>query len=170
MDMEWRGVSLYFNTKGDVFIIPDRGCPEYGMVESEPWFISHITEEDELYEKLKSAYDATAEGINAKPNPTPIEIITNIKNWERATRGLGLLTFVWRKDINGFELLLYNRRGGGFAGYKDIKLGETLDHAAFKPIVLENLKAELARHITKMEKKEHKKNLKKTKANAEKKG
>lgn len=154
--MEFRDVGIYFNKEGDIFIVPSRYCKEFGMVGSAPWFITHITDEDAVYENIKIAYEATAEGIKARPNPTPIEVITGIKDWERATRKLGLLDFQWRKDADGFELVLNKRNRGGFAGYKTIPLGKTIDDATFKPVILEKLKNELARHIKLMEKKKAK--------------
>jgi len=151
--MEWRSVSIYFNKNGEIFIIPCRGCPE-GMVESEPWYITHISDEETVYNYIKTAYEITAEGIEKKPNPSPIEIITKIKNWERATRELGLLDFQWREDIDGFVLNLQKRKGGGFAGYKTIKIGDNIIDSIFKPVIIENLKNEYAIHVKLMEKKQ----------------
>ena len=161
--MEWtrRTVDIFFNINGDVYIIPPPGYPQ-GEGKSDPWFITHITDEGTVYENLKTAYETPSEDVEALPDPTPIEIITRTKNWERATRDLGLLLFVWSKDEGGFVILLMDRMGGAFCSYKTIKLGETIDDATFKPVIMENLKAELARHIKKMEKKENKK-LKKRK-------
>ncbi len=151
--MQWRSAGIYFDNKGNLYIIPTRPCPGPGMVESDPWFISSITDEDDIYTKTMKAYEATNNTIGVQPNPTPIEVITGIKKWERAIKDLSVLEFQWSDD-EGYLLILNKRSAGGFSGYRKIPLGSEINKLTFKKEIIKVLKNEiqkLDKHIGKEE-------------------
>jgi hypothetical protein len=137
--MEWRSVNIYYGDDGRIILIPVRYCPEAGMVDAEPYVICTADNVDEFYRNLIDTYEITATGIEQKPVPSALEQATNIRDWDRAIRKLNLLNFQWT-DAEGFLLILNKRYRSGFAGYKKIHLGPTLNKDEICKRILEIIK------------------------------